>query len=426
MSRRATLGQRLATLGEGVRIAWDAIRGNRVRAILTILGVGIGVSVVVIIAALITGVRSSVAESFEDSGPDNFIVFRFDPSAVRIQIGHNDPPWAGRPVISEDEARRVAGLSGVESAVYVVTLNVSAESQGELLESVGGRGVSADWTALAPGEFIAGRNFSPTEVELGRPIAVITEEMALDLFGGQDPVGREIRMASARRGVRENFRVIGVIRRAENIFSGLAEEDIYVPWTSALKRLKATRGEAHIVVVPEAGVRPLVVQDRVIAAIRQERGLGPRDENNFDVIASAQLLELLDQFTEVFFLIMLALSSAGLMVGGVGVIGIMLISVTERTREIGIRKALGATRREILWQFLVEAGMLTLLGALVGLGLGAAIAYTVSSLTPIPARIPLWSVAAALAAALLTGIVFGILPAQRAARLAPVDALRAE
>jgi putative ABC transport system permease protein len=193
-----------------------------------------------------------------------------------------------------------------------------------------------------------------------------------------------------------------------------------------LKRLKASQGDAQILVVPQEGVPVSLVRDQVIAALRSQRGLGPREENNFDLLASGQLLEFFDQFTQVFFLIMLALSSAGLMVGGVGVIGIMLISVTERTREIGVRKALGATRREILWQFLVEAGVLTMLGAGTGLLMGGGLAYLVAELTPIPARIPLWSVIAALAAAAFTGMVFGILPAQRAARMEPVEALRAE
>jgi putative ABC transport system permease protein len=169
-----------------------------------------------------------------------------------------------------------------------------------------------------------------------------------------------------------------------------------------------------------------VAQDQVIAALRAMRGLGPREENDFTLLGSDQIIESFEQFTGVIFLVMLALSSAGLLVGGVGVIGIMLISVTERTREIGIRKAVGATRREILWQFLVEAGVLTMLGGAAGLALGGGLAWVVTALTPIPARIPLWSVAAALGAAAVTGMLFGLLPAYRAARLEPVVALRAE
>jgi putative ABC transport system permease protein len=156
------------------------------------------------------------------------------------------------------------------------------------------------------------------------------------------------------------------------------------------------------------------------------RELGPGEENNFAIIRSDQLIDLFNRLTGVFFIVMLALSSVGLLVGGVGVIGIMLISVTERTREIGIRKAVGATRREILWQFLVEAGVLTLLGGASGMALGALAANGVAAVTPIPADIPIWSVFTALAMAVLTGMLFGLLPAVRAARLEPVEALRFE
>jgi putative ABC transport system permease protein len=168
------------------------------------------------------------------------------------------------------------------------------------------------------------------------------------------------------------------------------------------------------------------VRDQVISLLRTLRGLGPKEENNFAILRSDQLVDLFNQLTGVFFIVMLALSSVGLMVGGVGVIGIMLISVTERTREIGIRKAVGATRREILWQFLVEAAVLTLFGGAIGMILGASAAEGVEAATPIPAAIPLWSVAVALTMALLTGMLFGLLPAVRASRLEPVDALRYE
>ncbi|MDT8340158.1 MAG: ABC transporter permease [Longimicrobiales bacterium] len=426
MSEERGLVRSLASIWEGVSIAVDAILANKVRASLTILGVGIGVGVVVTIAALITGIRSSISESVEASGPDNFTVLRFNPAQVRIQIGDSRPPWWGRPVITEDEAERVARLDGVFEALYALNLQVTADFEGLRIPDILARGISAGWPAYTEGDFLAGRDFTPTEVDQGRPIVILSSRLAEDLFGQRDPVGQTIRVSSPFRGVREDFRVIGVFQPEENLFASFAEHFAVFPYTTALKRLKASQGDAQIIVVPRAGYPPSLVQDQVIAAMRSARGLGPRDENNFDLLASDQLLAFFDQFTQVFFLIMLALSSAGLMVGGVGVIGIMLISVTERTREIGVRKAMGATRREILWQFLVEAGVLTVFGAAVGLALGAALAYGVAELTPIPARIPLWSIIAALSAAALTGMVFGILPAQRAARMEPVEALRAE
>jgi putative ABC transport system permease protein len=168
------------------------------------------------------------------------------------------------------------------------------------------------------------------------------------------------------------------------------------------------------------------VEDQVTGLLRSIRGLAPGEPNDFSILRSTQLLELFDQFTGVFFIVMLALSSVGLLVGGVGVVGIMMISVTERTREIGIRKAVGATGGEILWQFLVEAGFLTMLGGAAGLLLGAGLAWGVAAATPIPAAVPLWAALAGLSMAALTGMVFGLVPAARAARMEPVDALRYE
>ena len=166
--------------------------------------------------------------------------------------------------------------------------------------------------------------------------------------------------------------------------------------------------------------------DQVTAALRRSRGLRPDQDNNFSVVTQDKILSLWGQLTGVFFVVMIALSGVGLMVGGVGVVAVMMISVTERTREIGVRKALGATQGEILWQFLVEAATLTLIGGAIGMIMGGGLAYAVSHLTPIPAKVPPLAIIAALAASVLTGVVFGIVPAQRAARMDPVEALRYE
>jgi putative ABC transport system permease protein len=193
-----------------------------------------------------------------------------------------------------------------------------------------------------------------------------------------------------------------------------------------VRRLRQSSWQAQIYVVPRDSVSTARAQDDVIAALRGMRGLGPAEENNFSLMASAQILDMFNQLTAIFFLVILLLASAGLLVGGVGVIGIMLISVTERTREIGVRKAVGATRREILWQFLVEASFLTVVGAAVGMLLGFGLAFAVATWTPLPAEIPLWAVGTALTMAALTGMLFGLLPAYRASRLEPVAALRHE
>jgi putative ABC transport system permease protein len=166
--------------------------------------------------------------------------------------------------------------------------------------------------------------------------------------------------------------------------------------------------------------------DDVTATLRGMRGLRPAEENNFSIVTQDKLLESWNQVTGMFFLVMIALSSVGLMVGGVGVVAIMMISVTERTREIGVRKALGAKRREILWQFLVEAATLTLVGGACGMLIGGVISFMIATFTPLPAKIPVYSVVAALGMSVLTGVLFGLYPAAKAARLDPVEALRYE
>jgi len=417
----------LTSLHEGLLIAFDAMRANALRSSLTILGVAVGVSVVVMLAALITGIRTSVMEAFEAGPTNGFMVMRFDFTAVRISDGGNNrPPWWNKPELVPAEAERLDRLPTIDAALFNFQFSIDMDYDGHTVRNIQTQGYSSGWPAYQPGEFIAGRDFTPAEVDQNRAVVVITSELATELFGQRDPIGRRVRMLNRWRGTQEPFRVVGVIEPADNIFSGAIPHFAVVPYTAAVRRLRQNAEQASIYVVPKDSVTFDRAQDDVIAAMREIRGLGPREENDFATLASAQIIDLFDQLTAVFFLVMMALSSTGLLVGGVGVIGIMLISVTERTREIGIRKAVGATRREILWQFLVEASAMTALGALVGMLMGWGLAAIVAALTPIPARIPLWAVGTALAMASLTGMLFGLLPAMRASRMDPVDALRFE
>jgi putative ABC transport system permease protein len=417
----------LVALGEGLLIAFDALRANKIRSSLTVLGVAVGVSVVVAMAALITGIRTSVFEAFESAGPNNFLVFRFDFTAVRISDeGNNRPPWWNKPKLEPREAERIAALPSIQDALFGFDFSADFEYESQKVRGVNSSGYSAGWPAYQPGDFIAGRDFTPAEVRQNRALVVISSELALELFGQRDPVGRRIRVSSPWRGTLEEFSVVGVFEPAPNIFTAAIKHWAVFPHTAATRRLRMSDWQAAISVVPRPSVTQEQAQDDVIALLRGLRGLGPREENNFALVASAQILDMFNQLTAVFFLVMLGLSSAGLLVGGVGVIGIMLISVTERTREIGVRKAVGATRREILWQFLVEASVLTAIGAGLGMLAGWGLASGVAAWTPLPARIPLWAVGAALGMAVLTGMLFGLLPAYRGSRLDPVVALRYE
>lgn len=416
----------MAALTEGLRIAWEALRGNKIRSGLTILGVAVGVSVVVAMAALITGIRSSVMSAFESAGPNNFVVTRFDFTAIRVDDGTGRPPWWNKPKLEPEEARRIARLPTIDEALYNFGFAVTLDFEGERVQNVQSQGYSSGWPKYSQGDFIAGRDFTEAEVRQNRALIVLSSELATELFGERDPIGKRVRVSSAFRGTNEEFTVVGVFQPEPNIFTSAVKHWAVLPYTAALRRLRESDWQAQILVVPHDSVTLERAQDDVIATLRGMRGLGPREENNFSLLASDQLVDMFNQLTGVFFLVMLALSSAGLLVGGVGVVGIMLISVTERTREIGIRKAVGATRREILWQFLVEASVLTALGAAFGLLAGWGLAEGVAAWTPLPARIPVWAVGAALAMAVLTGMLFGLIPAYRAAKLDPVVALRFE
>ncbi len=416
----------LTTLHEGVKIALDSVRTNIVRSGLTILGVAIGVGVVVMISALITGIRTSVMEGFESAGPDNFGVMRFAFSAVRLSIQSGREPWWNKPAIEPEEAERIARLPAVQDALYNFSFSTTIAVDGHRVNGVQSTGYSSGWPAYQPGTFASGRDFTPQEVAQSRPLVVISLPLAEELFGALDPVGRKIRVTAGSRAVSEAFTVVGVFEPDENIFSAAIEHWAVFPYKSAMKRLKASIFQANIWIVPNPSFTPEEAEDQVIGSMRSQRGLRPRDENNFAIMRSDQLVEIFDTFIGVFALIMLALSSVGLMVGGIGVVGIMMISVTERTREIGIRKAVGATRQEIMWQFLVESAVLTLMGGVAGLALGAGLAEAVAAYTPIPATIPLWAIFTAMAMAIVTGVLFGIAPAYRASRLDPITALRHE
>jgi putative ABC transport system permease protein len=418
----------LTALSEGLAIALDVMAANKIRSGLTILGVAVGVSVVVSMGALVSGLRESIMEGFSAAGPTNLIVLRMDFTQIQVSInGDRRAPWRGRPEISAEEAHRIRSLPTIRNATYDLNqFFINVEVDGLEMENILASAYEPGWAAYSPGDFVGGRDFSLAEMNQGRPVVVVTQELATELFGQLDPMGRQIKVTNVQRGSQEHFTVIGVYVPDDNIFSTAFKHWAVFPWTSANRRLSRSTWEAQILVVPEDSVTAQRAEDDIIATLRGMRGLRPRDENNFSVMASSQLLEIFDQLTAVFLLVILLLASTALLVGGVGVVGIMLISVTERTREIGVRKAVGATRREILWQFLVEASLLTASGAMAGLLIGWGMAKTVAAFTPLPASIPFWAVAAALGMAVVTGMLFGLLPAYRASRLEPVAALRFE
>lgn len=406
---------------EGVGIAIASLRGNKMRAALTILGIAIGVMVVMVIAAIITGINNNVADLFEQAGSRTFYVVRYFRAGITVSDGSDEmSPWRRRPHLTKEEAARVAQLPSVAFMDVVEGWGASASYGGEDLGSVRVQGRSENWPRLSGGDIYPGRSFTRVEALTNAPVAVVSPKLADRLFGPLDPVGKVMKLNGFP------FQVIGVYTPPPNLFSDDEGPRAIIPNGALNKYIKQQRGWLQFAVAPADSVTVADAIDEVTVAIRTMRGLRPGEENNFDIITQDKLLDSWNQVTGVFFLVMLVLSAVGLMVGGVGVVAIMMISVTERTREIGVRKALGATRRAILWQFLVEASTLTLIGGACGMVIGGLVAFTVSKVTPLPAAVPLWAIATALAAAAITGIMFGIYPAARAAKLDPVEALRYE
>jgi putative ABC transport system permease protein len=271
------------------------------------------------------------------------------------------------------------------------------------------------------GTLLRGRLF--TRAELTGENVIVLEELAADrLFGRLEPLGQIVRANG------QPLRVIGIYQKPTNIFEPPGQQNAgAIPFRAARERFRHNESyDLFIAVKARDGVPIPIAKDAVTSALRRARGLKPAAANTFDLITQDQILDVLGNLTNYFFLAMVALSSVALMVGGIGVMAIMMVSVTDRTREIGLRKAIGATRGEILWQFLVEAATLTLLGGLIGIVVGLAAGEVMKYAMAIDAAVPLWSAGLACAVSIAIGLIFGLYPANRAARMDPVEALRHE
>ncbi|HWH51992.1 MAG TPA: ABC transporter permease [Gemmatimonadaceae bacterium] len=406
---------------EGVTIALDSIRANRVRAALTILGVAVGVFVVVVISAAIHGINASVARDFERSGPTTFVLNRFPISFENCDGSDEVCKWLHNPKITFADAKAIDALPSVRAAEAVLSMGREVRYMDRDLSSTQVIGATANWTIIDhAGDLYPGRSFTEGEETNGSNVVVVNDEMATKLFGDSDPLDKMINISNVP------FRVIGVYHYAASFLAGGNRPRAIVPFESACRSLRAYCASISISIMPRDEVTRDDAMDDVTALMRARRRLRPAQDNNFAFITQDQLMNTYSKIFGMFFLVMIALSSVGLIVGGVGVVAIMMISVTERTREIGVRKALGATRMTILWQFLVEAVTLTAIGAMIGLMFGAIVSMILRNATPIQASIPPFAIVAALGASAFTGIVFGMLPAMRAAKLDPVDALRYE
>ncbi|HKY96278.1 MAG TPA: FtsX-like permease family protein, partial [Gemmatimonadaceae bacterium] len=277
-------------------------------------------------------------------------------------------------------------------------------------------------TEIQGGELVAGRWFTKPELTTGASVVVLEEDAARKVFGGESILDKQVNLGG------RPLTVIGLYQKPGNIFEPPGQAiGAVVPYLTLDHQFYLDKTNAvYIAVKPRRGVKAADAMEAVTVALRESRRLRPAQQNNFDMITQDQILDTFNKITGVFFLVMIVLSSVGLMVGGIGVMAIMMVSVTNRTREIGVRKAVGATQREILLQFLIESATLTGIGGFIGIVVGLALGRLITSLMNIDAGVPIVLTIVAVSVSVGIGIVFGMIPARRAARLDPIEALRYE
>jgi putative ABC transport system permease protein len=410
----------LRSLGEGVVLALAAMRASKLRSTLTILGVVIGVSTVMAMASIVQGIRTQIFNAMERAGPSVFYVIRFL-SETPVNPDQLPREVRIRPVMRSTDAEAIRRIPEIQHAGMWVRVQQRIERGNSRTQGLWIYGTDNHYMDVLGGTLLRGRMFNPEDLG-GDNVAVLERDAAHRLFGQENPIGTSVRIGGAA------FRVIGIYQEPENIFQppGFVIGAI-IPFAALRKNFHYNEtNDLFVAVKARSGVSVDRAEDLVTASLRRARGLRPGAPNTFDIITQAQILETIGQLTSMFLLVMTALSSVALLVGGIGVMAVMMVSVTDRTREIGLRKAIGATRREILWQFLVEAATLTLVGGLLGILVGLATGEGLKRLLAIDSAVPLWSAGLACAVSIGIGIVFGIYPANRAARMDPVEALRHE
>ena len=419
---------------ETVAMAVETVREQKARSALTILGVVIGVTSIVGSTSLIRGLDQSLRDSIEALGPDTIFVTKF--SAVSIGSRQEFIELLRRPNLTPDDADAIA-----EQAESIDSVNIVFGQGGpptrervyyrsERTKQLNIFGSTANYPDVGRVDVVEGRFFTPGETRRRTSVVVLGQTPAQALFPNTDPIGKRVRVGNQR------YRVIGVLGETASPggFDMGQDDFVVIPQTTYQKQfgIRAERmfgGEMRAVMI---GVIPREDTTRDAAVADIERVLRIRHRlrldqpNDFDLITQDAVLELWDRISGATFLSLIVISSIALLVGGIGVMAIMTISVTERTREIGTRRAMGARRREILWQFLLEASFLTAVGGLIGVLLGSSLGVTVHYLTGFPISLPWWSFALGLGFSAAVGIIFGLFPAVRASKLQPVEALRHE
>jgi putative ABC transport system permease protein len=426
---------RRALFGEILRMSWDTIRGNKMRSFLTVLGIVIGITSIVGMTALIRGFDQSFQDLLKGIGPNTIYVAKM--SGISLSSGASFQELAMRPNITADDA---AAIEKNAPSIQVVDLALGGGGPGpqqsarifyrnQRTTPMPIMGTTEAWPYAVQLPLQAGRFFTSGEVQRRSRVVVLGQGPAKALFENIDPLGKTVRVGF------EEYEVIGVLApRPSPGFNIGADDFAVVPFTTYARQYgirpnQQERGSfrsAMIAAVPRDGASREQAMAEVEEVMRIRHGLRLDEPNDFDIITQDAILGLWNQITRAAFLALVVLSSIALMVGGIGVMSIMTISVTERTREIGVRKALGARRIEVLWQFLLEAMFLTSAGGVLGVLFGTGIGLAIHALTGFPISLPWWSFAIGVGFSAAVGVFFGMVPAVRASRLDPIEALRYE
>jgi len=406
-------------LMEGVIIALQALWNNKLRTILTLLGNIVGVMSVIAVVSIIDGANSFIRTEVANEGSGIFRVRRFSGQDMLsdydkfLKSLHN-------PKITLDDLEYLRDK--VTLAEYMdgnVSTSAQVKYSGKNINSVSIMGRSEYYPLMGKWELQEGRHFTALDVRRRAQVAVIGFDIADRLFSGIDPIGKSIKIGGI------DHQIIGVLEKKAGVMGGNPNLMVVIPIT-AYQRLYGSRDSITISIKAANLDQVRECADQAQQAMRNRRHLGPRRDNNFAVITSDNLISLWERISSGIFASLIGVVSISLVVGGIVIMNIMLVSVTERTREIGIRKALGATRMNILWQFMVEAITLSSVGGILGIGLGFTVAALVAYFSPLPYAIKIWSMLIGLGVSFAVGVFFGAYPAMQAAKLDPIEALRYE
>ena len=402
---------------EGVAIALRAIWGSKLRSFMSVVGNIVAVTSIIAVVSLIQGLNAKVTEAIvSDVGADSFVVDR-----VGITRNQEDQDKArSNPRVTMKDAEAIRRYSPVVRSVMGESSSSAQVSFREhLLESVTVRGVSAEYVNFSSYNAERGRLISAVEVQSNRNVVLLGWGTADRLFGDRNPLDQIIKVSGV------HYRVIGVNEKKGAVFGQSQDEFAVIPLGS-FQKIFGSRRSIQLNVKPlDPSLVERAMNDATVA-LRIERRLKPKQRDNFGLFTSDSILEIYHQATSGIFAVLVGVVALSLVVGGIVIMNIMLMVVTERTFEIGLRKALGAKRRDIMLQVLAESVTLSVAGGVIGTSLGFLVAWVISQLSPLPAAVQLWSVTVGIGITVIVGLCFGVYPAMRASRLDPIEALRKE